>query len=277
MGQKQRLTPARALITGAGSGLGFALARRLVARRGSNPLSLVLADIDLGRAETSAAALRAPGVDCQALPVDVADEASWQALAVAVANSGTPIDLLINNAGVASAGSAFTTSNADFRWTLDIDLMGVVHGCRQFGPGLVAQGHGAILNVASFAGLAMAPGLAAYTTAKAAVVAYTEALHQELRGSGVRVSVACPAFFQTRLMDSFRGPAGGRAFAERAMRKSKVDAETVAERLLDGLYRGEVVIVPTTGAHRMWRLRRIAPSLYRLLLDRAMRRTSRRD
>src|SRR5690606_37851261 len=131
------------------------------------------------------------------------------------------VDLVINNAGVSGGGPVLTTSLEDWAWMININLLGVVRGCRLFGAILAEQGEGHIVNISSFAGLAGAPNMASYATAKAGVVALSEGLRAELHGSGIKVSVVCPSFFATNLLDGFRAPdASSHALAERFMQEA---------------------------------------------------------
>ncbi|MDE1898493.1 MAG: SDR family NAD(P)-dependent oxidoreductase [Xanthomonadaceae bacterium] len=203
----------RVVITGGGSGLGRALAHRY-ARAG---WTVAVADLVRERADAVRDELRATGAHAESYAVDVGDDAAVEALRDAVLATLGGVEHVVNNAGVSSAGTLVETAVEDWRWMLEINLLGVVRGCRAFAPILAAQGRGHVLNVASFAGLAGAPGLAAYGTAKAAVVALSEALRAELADRGVGVSVLCPAFFQTRLLENFRGPETARAQAAKWM------------------------------------------------------------
>jgi NAD(P)-dependent dehydrogenase (short-subunit alcohol dehydrogenase family) len=119
------------------------------------------------------------------------------------------VDIVINNAGVASAGTVADTSLEDWRWTLNSNFMGVVRGTRAFLPVLLRQGQGRIVNIASFAGIANAPSMGAYSASKAAVISLSETLRAELALSavGIKVSVVCPAFFKTSLMTTARASA----------------------------------------------------------------------
>ena len=244
------------LITGAGSGLGRALAQWHAARGDA----VCCADIVPERAEETVAAL--PGTGHFALPVDVADDASVDALAQAVHARWDAVEALYNNAGVASGGSMLATTMDEWRWMLEINLLGVVRGCRAFLPRMVERKRGRVVNTASFAGLAGAPGIMTYGTAKAAVVALSEQLRAEMHDHGITVSVACPSFFPTRLCENFRGADTVRQTAQRMMDQATVDAGTIAARIAEAAARGEPVIVPTAAERVRWRLRRFAPSFY---------------
>jgi NAD(P)-dependent dehydrogenase (short-subunit alcohol dehydrogenase family) len=261
----------RVLITGAGSGLGQALALRY----GQDGHRIACADIQPERAQATAALLAAAGVEALALSVDVADADSVAALEQALRNTWGGIDVLVNNAGVSSAGSFADTALDDWRWMLQVNLMGVVHGCRSFLPGLLGQRRGRIVNIASYAALAGAPGIAPYAVAKAGVVALSESLRAELDGTGVGVSVACPSFFPTRLLENFRAPASRyRTLAEKMMAASRTDATRVADAIVRAAAAGTFLILPTPDEPARWRLKRWFPEFYFRQLMRRVRARS---
>lgn len=207
-----------AVVTGAASGIGRAIAAR-AAREG---MRVVLADIEADALERAAAELRAAGADVLAVPTDVASAEAVAALAErAIATYGAA-HLLVNNAGVVSGGPLWERTLADWEWVLGVNLWGVVHGIRTFVPPMLAQTDGGyIVNTASAAGLVTAPSLGIYTVTKHAVVAISETLSAQLaqQGGSVKVSVLCPMWVNTRLVESERNrpiafhnpPAGGDA------------------------------------------------------------------
>lgn len=255
-----------ALITGAASGLGAAMARRFhhAGRR------VVIADLDEAGAQSLAAEL---GERASAVTMDVTRWADWERVRDEV---GTP-DVLINNAGVAVGGSLEDTSLDDWRWVMDIDLMGVVAGCKAFAPSMRERGSGHIINVASFAGLAAAPQINAYGTAKAGVIAMSEMLRTELAPAGVHVSVLCPAFVRTRLTETMRAPDDKyHQRVERWMDSSGVSAEDVAEVVWKGFEKPRFLLLTHGNTRWLWRLKRFFPDLYFRLVMRGVRKAMRR-
>lgn len=246
----------RIVITGAGSGLGRALAQHY-AKRGA---AVACADIALERANETVAML--PGDGHFAAHVDVGDDASVEALRDTVHARWDQVDLLFNNAGVASGGSMLDADMAEWRWMLEINVLGVVRGCRAFLPRMVERRAGHIVNTASFAGLAAAPGIMTYGTAKAAVVALSEQLRAEVHAFGVAVSVACPSFFKTNLIENFKGNDNVRRSATRMMDAAVVTADDIAAAIAAGVARGECIIVPTPAERLRWRLKRWLPNVY---------------
>src|SRR6056297_494596 len=143
---------------------------------------------------------------------------------------------------------------------MDIDLMGVVIGCKTFAPMMRERGCGHIINVASFAGFAAAPGINAYGTAKAGVIAMSEMLRAELAETGVEVSVLCPAFVKTRLTETMRAPDEGyQRRVERWMEKSGVSAEDVAQVVMDAVDKPRFMLLTPGNTRWLHRMRRWLP------------------
>ena len=250
----------RVLITGAGSGLGRALAFRFA----ENGWRVACADIRLDRAEDTVRLITGFGVGAMALKADVGADDSVEEMRDEILAAWDGVDAVVNNAGVASAGSVAQTSLEDWKWTLNINLMGVVRGCRAFLPILLEQGQGHIVNIASFAGIANAPRMAAYSASKAGVISLSECLRGELAAikSAVRVSVVCPAFFQTNLMESSRAPEGDKALAKKLMATSSDSADEVAQRIYRGMQAGKFLILPTKSETMRWRIKRFLPEVF---------------
>lgn len=246
----------RVLITGAGSGLGRALAVRY-AGAGEQ---VACVDRDPARAEAVAAEL--PGHGHLALVADVGSDASMDALRDTVLDRWGGVDLLFNNAGIASGGALTATTMEEWRCVLEVNLLGVVRGCLAFLPGMIERGHGHVVNTASFAGLAGAPNMMSYGVAKAAVVALSEQLRAEVADAGVRVSVVCPAFFRTRLLESWQGDPRLRRFGEKMMEQAPDTLDEVADRVVAAVERGGFMILPTRREPLRWRLKRWFPEWY---------------
>jgi NAD(P)-dependent dehydrogenase (short-subunit alcohol dehydrogenase family) len=187
-----------AVVTGAGSGIGRAMAQRFVAEG----MRVVLADVDEVRLRSVEAELTEAGGDVFPVAVDTAIEESVLALAQQALDRYGAAHVLCNNAGVVGTGDPWTGPMSVWDWVVGINLYGVIHGIRAFLPIMTDQGEGHIVNTASMAGLVAMPGAAPYNVTKHGVVALSEGLFIELAstGSPVGVSVLCPGFVRTDLM-----------------------------------------------------------------------------
>lgn len=192
-----------AVVTGAASGIGFALAEALCLRG----LTVVMADVEAAALETARASLAARGFIVHAETCDVTDAASVDRLAQTVLARFGRVDLLVNNAGVGGRlGPLWDTQPGDWAWTFGVNVFGVANGVRSFLPSMLQQGAGHVVNVASLAGLTAPPFLGPYVASKHAVVGLSESLAAELATvrSRIRVSVVCPGHVQSRIAASER-------------------------------------------------------------------------
>ena len=196
-------------ITGGAGGIGLGMARAL-GRRG---MTLVLTDIEGDTLEASAQALRNEGMTVHTEVLDVGDPEAYADVAHRTLERHGTLHFLFNNAGVAGPSPLGQSRFEDWRWVIDVNLMGVVHGIELFLPAMQASGEeGYIINTASLAGHLGNPGMASYCATKFAVVGYSEVLRQELAASAIGVSVLCPAWVKTRIADSMRNhPSGDHA------------------------------------------------------------------
>jgi NAD(P)-dependent dehydrogenase (short-subunit alcohol dehydrogenase family) len=256
----------RAIVTGAGGGLGRALCRE-IARRGGR---LVASDVDLDAARATVSALG--GADAHAVATDVSRLADVERLAAEADRLLGGVDLVVNNAGVAVGGEVGEVPLADWEWIVGINLWGPIYGCHVFAQRLRRQGRGHILNVASAAGLLSAPGMAPYNVTKSGVVSLSEALYGELAGTGVGVSVLCPTFFQTRIADAARlsGDSGRRDMVQTLMAGARLQADDVARIALDGVARDALYILPHGDGRWMWRMKRLAPGRFHRLVPKLL-------
>lgn len=188
-----------AVVTGGASGIGLAVAEALVERG----MRVVLADIDGAKLRDVEARLTEAGADVAGAVCDTASESSVGELAEFVLERYGAAHLLHNNAGIVGVGDPWRDPVDLWDRVIGINLMGVVHGIRSFLPIMEQQGVGHIVNTASMAGLLAVPGIAPYNATKNAVVAISEGLFLELQvtGSPLGVSVLCPGYVKTDLMD----------------------------------------------------------------------------
>lgn len=249
----------RVIITGAGSGLGRALALHF-AREGWR---VAVTDQDLERATATAAQVRELGATALALRCDVRSDADALHLAEVITAEWQGVDVLVNNAGVAVAGTVEDTPLADWAWAVDINLLGAVRLCRTFLPLLKQQGAGRIVNVASFAGIANPPALAAYNVTKAALISLSETLRFELAPHGVGVTVACPSFFKTALLEGGRTSAPQmKAIVLRLMAKATITADDVAAAIYEAVERDRFLVLVHPDARTRYWMKRASPELF---------------
>ncbi|MET0343022.1 MAG: SDR family NAD(P)-dependent oxidoreductase [Polyangiales bacterium] len=189
------LTGKTCVITGAAGGLGRALAWAF-AREG---MAVALADIDAPGSEALAADLRATGHRALAIPTDVSRAEAVEALLARTVAELGGCHLVCNNAGVFTAAPMIDAPERDWRRVLDVNLWGVIHGCRVFGAHFAKQREGHIVNTASAAGLFPVPGMSSYSTSKYAVVGLSKQLRWELAGAGVGVTVLLPGVLKTSM------------------------------------------------------------------------------
>ena len=192
-----------AVVTGGASGMGRAFAERL-ARAGMN---IVIGDVEVPPLETAVEELRVHGTQVIGERCDVSDPASMRALATKAFDTFGTVNVVCLNAGVAGGGGSIETlTEADWVWTLGVNVFGIAHGISAFLPHIKAHGDGHIVITASIAGLTSFPGAAPYNTSKHAAIAIAETMFSELRdaGSSVGVSCLCPGIVRTRIMESER-------------------------------------------------------------------------
>jgi NAD(P)-dependent dehydrogenase (short-subunit alcohol dehydrogenase family) len=217
-----------AVITGAASGIGRALADRL-AREG---MKLVIADIDRARLGQVESELRARGAEVLALAADVARAAEVEALAEAAIRTFGAVHLACNNAGVVSLPApSWEKRLEDWELVLGVNLWGVIHGIRSFVPRMLRQGEeGHVVNTASAAGLLAVPNGADYLASKHAVVSISESLHLELeaRKAKLKISVLCPGFVRTRILEALDERSRGLELPPELEREMQRDREALA-------------------------------------------------
>jgi NAD(P)-dependent dehydrogenase (short-subunit alcohol dehydrogenase family) len=188
-----------AFVTGGASGIGLALGRGF-AEAG---MKVMLADIEADVLATAVDSLRGIGPDVRGVACDVTDPVSVEHAAKASFEAFGNVHVVCNNAGVGGAFDGFSLDN--WRWVLDVNVMGVMHGIRTFMPHIQAHGEGGhIVNTASMAGMMTGLGFNPYSASKFAVVSMSEGLAVQLRPLGIGVSVLCPGFVRTRIMESDR-------------------------------------------------------------------------
>ncbi|MEV7795341.1 SDR family oxidoreductase [Streptomyces sp. NPDC087512] len=259
------------LVTGAGSGIGRATTLAF-AEAGAR---VVAVDRDAGSAARTAELARLAGApDAWAETVDVSDEQAMEKLADRVASGYGVVDVLVNNAGIGLSGSFFDTTPDDWKKVLDVNLWGVIHGCRLFGRQMTERGQGGhIVNIASAAAFQPSKVLPAYSTSKAAVLMLSECLRAELAGQGIGVTAICPGLVNTGITSTARFAGADAAEEKRRQQRSarlyglrNYPPEKVAGAVLEAVVHDRAVVPVTPearGAHLMSRflpgaLRRLA-------------------
>jgi NAD(P)-dependent dehydrogenase (short-subunit alcohol dehydrogenase family) len=251
------------VITGAGSGIGRATALAF-AKEGAY---VHLVDIHRGRVGEIVSEVRRLGPPAQGHVVDVRDAAAIEQLAHDVYARHRRVDVLVNNAGVGHSALVQETSLEDWRWVLDINLWGVIHGIHAFVPRLIDQGGDAhIVNTASFAGLVGVPSMAPYCASKFAVVGLSEALGAELAPHGIRVTAMCPGVIATDIVRAGRmeGAVGERKHEiVELYEKRGIPPERVARDILRAVRSGAPLATTLGASYSALLLRRVSPRLWR--------------
>jgi len=263
-----------AVITGAGSGIGRALAVDL-AGRGS---LLAISDIDeAGLAETVELVRAVGGREVRSDRLDVADRAAFAAYAASVAEQSGRVNLVVNNAGVALAGNLEDLEYSDMDWIMGINFWGVVHGTKEFLPHLIASGDGHLVNISSLFGLISMPGQSMYNAAKYAVRGMSEAVREEMLVAGhpVGVTVVHPGGIKTAIARNARysamedGQESARMFDEKLARMTP---ERAAEIILKGVVSNKARVLVGVDAHAMHHLAKLTGSRYQDIVARGARK-----
>jgi len=250
----------RVVITGAGSGLGRALAMEFAKRN----WNIAIAEINDERARESADMVKKEGGIPLTIHCDVTKPEDLENVLNVVKKEWKGVDILINNAGVAAAGWFEKIPLEKWDWIIGINLMSIIHGCRTFIRHFKESGTGGyIVNVASNAGIASLPEMVSYNTTKAAVISISETLKVELSRINVGVSVVCPTFFKTNLMDQFTSPdERQREMANTFFGNAKATSEKVARHTIASIEKNRFYVITQKDGRNMWRMKRCFPELY---------------
>lgn len=246
----------QAIVTGAGSGIGAALSRALVAAGAE----VLVTDIDADAAQRTATEL---GDRATAARLDVTDAAAVQAAVDGVVARTGRLDLMFNNAGMVWGGETELLTLEQWNAIIDVNVRGVVHGVAAAYPQMIRQGHGHIVNTASMAGLTAAGQITSYVMTKHAVVGLTLALRSEAAAHGVSVTAICPAAVETPFLDE--GAIGGFVGRDYYLKgqgiKTPYSADALARDTLRAVERGKALVVKPRLAHAQWLFARLAPGL----------------
>ncbi len=248
-----------AFVTGGAGGIGFALARAFA----QGGMKVMLADIEADALQAAVESLQEISPDIRGTICDVADAASVERAAQATFNAFGRVHVVCNNAGVAAGGGIDHISLDNWRWVIDVNLMGVLHGIKSFLPHIRAHGEGGhIVNTASMAGMENELGFSPYGASKFAVVSMSEGLAMQLEPHGIGVSVLCPSFVRTRIGESGRNrpgrygqskpldpasPAAAMVAGIATQIEAGIDPATVAARVLTAIRENELYIFTHPG------------------------------
>lgn len=260
----------RIFITGGASGLGQAIALRY-ARAGWR---VCIADVNDTRGAETLKTLSSLTPHAHYLRCDVTREEDLRTASEWLASNWGGVDVVVNNAGVAQAGAIDEVPLDDWQWIIDINLLGVVRGCKVFTPLFKRQGHGHFVNVASMAGLLDVPMMSSYNATKAAVVSLSETLHNELVDHHIGVSLVCPSFFKTNLTESLRtSNAGLRTAMGKLLERSPITADDIADQIFRAVERRDFYVLPHPDGRKAWLMKRLLPrNIYASVMRKSTRR-----
>jgi NAD(P)-dependent dehydrogenase (short-subunit alcohol dehydrogenase family) len=247
------------VITGGGSGLG----RRLALDFSKLGWRIALCDIDLERCEETARLMPERNQSI-AVKCDVTKPQEIQSLADTILAKWGSVDIIINNAGVPVVGFMEKVSLDDWKFEIDIMLMSVVYGCRTFIPVFKKQGWGHIVNIASLAGIVSLPEMSPYNATKAGVISLSETLRVELRRSNIGVTVVCPTFFKSNLLEKFR-------YTDKRQLKmadsffnrfSFSTTENISANIISAIKKNKLFVLPQPDSKFYWYIKRLMPNTF---------------
>jgi short-subunit dehydrogenase len=246
------------LITGGGSGLGKAMALRYAQEKAN----LCIVDKDIVGGETVVAQISNSGGSAFFIPCDITVQSDIDSLHATLHAKWQTIDVLVNNAGVATAGGLTSEDIEQWQWVLDINVLGMVRMTKRFIE-MLKQSHSAkIINIASQAGITPVPMMGSYNVSKAAVVSFSETMHLELRHDNIQVSVACPSFFATNLDKSLRTKQeGADKLVTKMLNRSDISADQVADIIVSETDAGKFMILTHKAGRTAYRLKRYLPTM----------------
>ncbi|WP_195758333.1 SDR family NAD(P)-dependent oxidoreductase [Kangiella sp. HZ709] len=247
------------VITGAGSGLGKALAHQFA----TQGWQLVLSDSNLESVNETLAEVKGQGATAIAAKADVTNTDELATLRQQAFESFKGIDVLINNAGVSAGGEFDTVDRATLDWAFNINFFGVVNGYQAFAQDLKQCSRAHVVNIASFAAIANPPASGAYNASKAAVVSFSETIRGELAYSPVGVSVVCPSFFRTNLLKDLRSNEDKvKKVASKLMDKSPLNADDIAKIIYQSVMDNRFKVIPHKDSTMHDRIKRWFPEFF---------------
>ncbi len=251
-----RFTNKRVLVTGGASGLGKAI----VSQFAQLGWKIAVVDINLDGAKQVAEAANKSGADAIALFCDVGKDEGFISIAKTLKEKWGGLDIIVNNAGIATTGMMVDCSPAQWDRAINLNLTSVYRGCNYWLPLISQNGPGHVVNTASAAGIIKAPSMMSYNVSKAGVVALSETLCAELDYRNIGVSVICPAFFKTNLLDSIApGEQAIKPLVEKWMAESKITADDVARDVIKGIESNQLMVITHADARKAYWQKRFFP------------------
>ncbi len=246
----------RILITGGASGLGQGLALAWAEKHAAKA-QICIADINAERGEETLSLLRDKGAEAIYQHCDITVQEDVTAAVEAVKRAFGGIDVVVNNAGVATGGSLEGESLAQWQWVMDVNVLGMVRVSQAFMPLFRQQGHGRFINIASQAGITPVPCMGSYNAAKAAVVGFSETMHLELGPQNVKVHVVCPSFFKTNLDESMRTTEPtAKAMMDKMFEKASMTTSEVAQYIFDAVEKDQFMIITHPEGRLAYRMKK---------------------
>lgn len=246
------------VITGAGGGFGRAMALEF-AKIG---WKIGIVDINNAGAEETLKLVKQAGGQGETFHTNVTDAEAIKEMADHFFSTWNGVDILVNNAGIAVGGAVGDVTLEDWKSVVDINTWGMIYGCHEFIPRMKAQGGGHILNIASIAGLLCITNMAPYNVSKAAIVALSETLRVETASDNINITVACPAFFKTGLLDDMKSTDPWISEIAKIGFKAGFTSDVVAKRVLKAVAKNKFYVVPMFYAKLIWLNKRLTPNFY---------------
>jgi len=255
----KRFPEKRVLITGAGSGLGRSLSVKF-AEMGWN---VAVTDINKTRMDETAVLVKNAGGNPLTALCNVTELDDLTNIRNLVQTKWGGIDILINNAGIVTGGFMEKIPMKDWDWIMDTNLKSIIYGCRTFIPDFKEQGWGHIVNVASSAGIASLPEMVPYNVSKAGAISLSETLRIELSSSNIGVTVACPTFFKTNLLDQFTSTdPRQKQMADNLFAKTKTSSDMIAQHIMESIRKGRFYSIQQMDGKAIWFCKRHFPELF---------------
>jgi len=254
-----RFEQKRVLVTGAASGLGKAIVEQF-AELG---WKIALVDINIKGAEKVATEVNNNAAEAIAFYCDIGKDEDFETITSTIKKQWGGLDIIVNNAGIATTGMMADCTSEQWERAINLNLNSVFRGCHYWLPLLPQNGPGHVVNTASFAGIAQAPAMMSYNVSKAGVISLSETLRAELGHLNIGVSVICPAFFKTNLLDSMSPTDEGvKPLVKKWMENSNVSADDVARDVINGIEKNELMVISHDYARKTYRIKRFFPKYY---------------